>query len=164
MLRVHGEREKYYHQLTGINSRLDSIQAAILSVKQRYVEEWCNRRIQRAQTYYRLFIDSGLVGEHIREIPALVADRSHVFNNYVIRVEGRDELKQFLATAGIQSEIYYPLPLHLQTCFAELGYKEGDFPQAELAAKQVLAIPLYPELSPAQQEVVVGTIKKFFRR
>jgi dTDP-4-amino-4,6-dideoxygalactose transaminase len=164
VLRVHGEREKYHHQLTGINSRLDSIQAAVLSVKQRYVEEWCYRRIQRAHIYYRLFIDSGLVGEHIREIPALVTDRSHVFNNYVIRVEGRDELKQFLATAGIQSEIYYPLPLHLQTCFAELGYKEGDFPQAELAAKQVLALPLYPELSPAQQEVVVGTIKKFFRR
>lgn len=164
VLRVHGEREKYYHQLTGINSRLDSIQAAVLSVKQRYVEEWCNRRIQRAETYYRLFIDSGLVGEHISEIPALVTDRSHVFNNYVIRVESRDDLKRFLATAGIQSEIYYPLPLHLQSCFAELGYKEGDFPQAELVAKQVLALPLYPELSPAQQEMVVGTIKKFFRR
>jgi dTDP-4-amino-4,6-dideoxygalactose transaminase len=133
-------------------------------VKQRYVEEWCNRRIQRAQTYYCLFIDSGLVGEHVREIPPLVTDRSHVFNNYVIRVESRDDLKRFLARAGIQSEIYYPLPLHLQTCFAELGYKEGDFPQAELAAKQVLALPLYPELNPAQQEMVVGTIKKFFRR
>jgi dTDP-4-amino-4,6-dideoxygalactose transaminase len=164
MLRVHGEIDKYYHQLTGINSRLDSIQAAVLSVKQRYVEEWCNRRIQRAQTYYRLFIDSGLVGEQICEIPALVTDHSHVFNNYVIRVESRDDLKRFLAAAGIQSEVYYPLPLHLQTCFAELGYKEGDFPQAELAAKEVLALPLYPELTPAQQEMVVGTIKKFFRR
>ncbi|MGE5305715.1 MAG: DegT/DnrJ/EryC1/StrS family aminotransferase [Alphaproteobacteria bacterium] len=164
MLRVHGESEKYHHRLTGINSRLDSIQAAVLSVKQRYIEEWCNRRIQRAQTYYRLFIDSGLVGEQIHEIPALVTDRSHVFNNYVIRAERRDDLKQFLANAGIQSEIYYPLPLHLQTCFAELGYKTGDFPQAELAAKQVLALPLYPELSPAQQEAVVGTIKKFFDR
>jgi dTDP-4-amino-4,6-dideoxygalactose transaminase len=164
MLRVHGESEKYHHRLTGINSRLDSIQAAVLSVKQRYVEEWCNRRIQRAQTYYRLFIDSGLVGEHIREIPALVTDQSHVFNNYIIRVESRDDLKRFLARAGIQTEIYYPLPLHLQTCFAKLGYKEGDFPQAELAAKQVLALPLYPELSPVQQETVVGTIRKFFRR
>jgi dTDP-4-amino-4,6-dideoxygalactose transaminase len=164
MLRVHGEREKYYHQLTGINSRLDSIQAAVLAVKQRYVEEWCNRRIERAQTYYRLFIESGLVGEHICQIPALVTDRSHVFNNYVIGVESRDDLKRFLARAGIQSEIYYPLPLHLQTCFAKLGYKEGDFPQAELAAKQVLALPLYPELSPVQQETVVGTIEKFFRR
>jgi dTDP-4-amino-4,6-dideoxygalactose transaminase len=104
------------------------------------------------------------VGEQICEIPALVTDHSHVFNNYVIRVESRDDLKRFLAAAGIQSEVYYPLPLHLQTCFAELGYKEGDFPQAELAAKEVLALPLYPELTPAQQEMVVGTIKKFFRR
>ena len=163
MLRVHGESEKYYHQLIGINSRLDSIQAAVLSVKQRYIEEWCSRRIERAQTYYRLFSDSGLVGEEIRDIPALVTDRSHVFNNYVIRVDSRDDLKRFLAGAGIQSEIYYPLPLHLQTCFAKLGYKEGAFPQAERAAKEVLALPLYPELNPAQQETVVGTISKFFR-
>ena len=164
MLRVHGESEKYHHRLTGINSRLDSIQAAVLSVKQRYVEEWCNRRIQLAQTYYRLFTDSGLVGEQIREIPAPVTDKSHVFNNYVIRMESRDALKRFLAAVGIQSEIYYPLPLHLQPCFAKLGHKEGDFPQAERAAKQVLALPLYPELTVAQQETVVGTIKKFFRR
>jgi dTDP-4-amino-4,6-dideoxygalactose transaminase len=164
MLRVHGESERYYHKLIGINSRLDSIQAAVLSVKQRYIEEWCKRRIERAQTYNRLFIDSGLPGEHIHQVPALVTDRSHVFNNYVIRAARRDDLKRFLAAAGIQSEIYYPLPLHLQSCFAELGYKEGDFPQAELAAKRVLALPLYPELTSTQQETVVGTIQKFFRR
>ena len=164
MLRVHGESEKYHHQLTGINSRLDSIQAAVLSVKQRYIEEWCSRRIERAQTYHRLFTDNGLVGEPIRQIPAPMTDRSHVFNNYVIRVESRDDLRRFLAAAGIQSEIYYPLPLHLQSCFAELGYKRGEFPQAEIAAKQVLALPLYPELTLAQQQTVVGAIQKFFRR
>ena len=164
MLRVHGESQKYHHQVTGINSRLDSIQAAVLLVKQRYLDSWCEQRIQRAQTYYRLFMDSGLIGDPIIRIPAPVTDKSHVFNNYVIRIRDRDDLKRFLADAGIQSEIYYPLPLHLQTCFAELGYKEGDFPQAELAAKQVLALPLYPELSLSQQETVVGTVKKFCRR
>ncbi len=164
MLRVHGENQKYHHQLTGINSRLDSIQAAVLLVKQRYLDSWCEQRIQRAQTYHQLFTSSGLIGESIIRIPAGVTDKSHVFNNYVVRVQDRDDLKRFLADAGIQSEIYYPLPLHLQTCFAELGYREGDFPQAELAAKEVLALPLYPELSPSQQEAVVGTIKKFYRR
>jgi dTDP-4-amino-4,6-dideoxygalactose transaminase len=164
MLRAHGESEKYYHDLTGINSRLDSIQAAVLGVKQRYIEEWRDRRIERAQTYYHLFMESDLMGEHVRQIPALVQDRSHVFNNYVIAVEHRDNLKRFLAAAGIQSEIYYPVPLHLQRCFAHLGYHKGDFPQAELAATRVLALPLYPELTTAQQEKVVGTIEKFFRR
>jgi len=164
MLRVHGENQKYHHLLTGINSRLDSIQAAVLLVKQRYLDSWCEQRIQRAQTYHQLFTSSGLIGESIIRIPAAVTDKSHVFNNYVLRVQDRDDLKRFLADAGIQSEIYYPLPLHLQTCFAELGYREGDFPQAELAAKQVLALPLYPELSQSQQEAVVDTIKKFYRR
>jgi dTDP-4-amino-4,6-dideoxygalactose transaminase len=164
MLRVHGESQKYHHQVTGINSRLDSIQAAVLYVKQRYLESWCEERIQRAQTYHRLFMESGLIGDQIFGIPAPITDKSHVFNNYVIRVRDRDDLKRFLADAGIQSEIYYPLPLHLQTCFAELGYKEGAFPQAELAAKQVLALPLYPELSLSRQETVVGTIQKFCRR
>ncbi len=164
MLRVHGESQKYHHQAIGINSRLDAIQAAVLSVKQRYLDSWCEQRIQRAQTYHQLFSESGLIGDPIIQIPASVTDKSHVFNNYVIRVRGRDDLKRFLADAGIQSEIYYPLPLHLQPCFADLGYKEGDFPQAELAAKQVLALPLYPELSLSQQEIVVGTIKEFCRR
>lgn len=164
MLRVHGERRKYYHQVTGINSRLDSIQAAVLLVKQRYLELWCEQRIQRAQTYNRLFMESGLIGDQIISIPVPVTDKSHVFNNYVIRVRDREGLKRFLAHASIQSEIYYPLPLHLQTCFGELGYKKGDFPQAETAAAEVLALPLYPELSLPQQEAVVGTIRKFCHR
>ena len=109
-------------------------------------------------------MDSGLVGNQVLAIPPLPADKSHVFNNYCIRAERRDELKQFLAEAAIQSEIYYPLPLHLQKCFADLGYKQGDFPHAELAADQVLALPLYPELTAAQQETVVASIAEFYRR
>ena len=98
---------------------------------------------------------NGLLG-----IPPLASDKSHVFNNYVVRAERRDELKQFLAGRGIQSEIYYPLPLHLQPCFAELGYKEKSFPESELAARQILALPLYPELTAAQQELVVEQIQQ----
>jgi len=96
-------------------------------------------------------------------IPPQTANRSHVFNNYVVSVRRRDDLKQFLAERGIQSEVYYPVPLHLQPCFAGLGYKAGDFPQAERAAKEVLALPLYPELTPAQQQAVVGAVKEFYR-
>lgn len=162
MLRRHGERTKYYHDVVGLNSRLDSLQAAVLSVKQRYLEKWCEARIQRAETYHKLFGRSGLVGYGLSSIPQSTTDKSHVFNNYVIGAERRDELKQFLAGRGIQSEIYYPLPLHLQTCFAHLGYKQGDLPQSELAASRVLALPLYPELTENQQELVVGAISDFY--
>jgi Predicted pyridoxal phosphate-dependent enzyme apparently involved in regulation of cell wall biogenesis len=163
MLRMHGERAKYYHEEIGINSRLDSLQAAVLSVKQKYLEEWCEERIQRAETYRRLIEESELVGKRLLGIPPLSKDKSHVFNNYVIRATRRDDLKQFLAEQGIQSEIYYPLPLHLQNCFARLGYKLGDFPQAERAASQVLALPLYPELTRQQQELIVDKILDFYR-
>ncbi len=164
MLRRHGERTKYYHEVTGLNSRLDSLQAAVLMVKQQYLETWCEERIQRAEMYHKLFRRSGLLGNGVTSIPPSITDKSHVFNNYVIGAECRDELKQFLAEKGIQSEIYYPLPLHLQKCFAHLGYKKGDFPQAELAASRVLALPLYPELTASQQEIVVGAIRDFYRR
>jgi len=164
MLRMHGESRKYHHDLTGINSRLDSLQAAVLSVKQQYLDEWCEQRTQRANSYHELLGQTDLVGRGVLTIPPPNADKSHVFNNYVIRAARRDELKQFLAEAGIQSEIYYPLPLHLQTCFADLGYKRSDFPNAELAASQVLALPLYPEITPAQQELVVKKIQAFYRR
>jgi dTDP-4-amino-4,6-dideoxygalactose transaminase len=163
-LRMHGESKKYYHDVTGINSRLDSLQAAILAVKQKYLEAWCAERIQRADTYHRLFGQTGLVGNPLIGVPAPSADKSHVFNNYVVRAERRDELKQFLAEQGIQSEIYYPLPLHLQNCFADLGYKTDDFPRAELVARQVLALPLYPELTTKQQEIVVEQVQAFYRR
>jgi dTDP-4-amino-4,6-dideoxygalactose transaminase len=164
MLRMHGESAKYHHAVTGINSRLDSLQAAVLSVKQRYLETWCEQRIERAQVYHRLFRQSALLGAQVVAIPAASSDKSHVFNNYVIGAERRDALKQFLAENGIQSEVYYPLPLHLQKCFADLGYQQGDFPKAESAANQVLALPLYPELTLAQQETVVETVGAFYRR
>ena len=162
---MHGETRKYHHQLSGINSRLDSLQAAVLGVKQRYLEEWCAQRITRAQTYNRLFAESGVVGDdRIISTPPPPVGRSNVFNNYVVRARRRDDLKDFLAERGIQSEVYYPLPLHLQECFAGLGYKKGDFPAAELVATQVLALPLYPELTTAQQEMVVEGVAAFFRR
>lgn len=164
MLRMHGERTKYHHEVTGINSRLDSLQAAVLAVKQQFLETWCSRRIQRAERYLELFTQSGLLGYGVLTVPARSLDKAHVFNNYVVRVERRDELKQFLAENGIQSEIYYPVPLHLQRCFAGLGYRRGEFPQAELAASRVLALPLYPELTQAQQELVVETIRAFYHR
>ena len=163
MLRMHGERTKYHHEVTGLNSRLDSLQAAVLSVKLKHLETWCGQRIERAAHYHELFRQSGLIGKGLMDIPPLRTDKSHVFNNYVIRAERRDELKQFLAERRIQSEIYYPLPLHLQRCFVNLGYKQGDFPQAELAAREVLALPLYPELTSGQQETVVDTIKESYR-
>jgi dTDP-4-amino-4,6-dideoxygalactose transaminase len=162
-LRMHGESAKYHHDLTGINSRLDSLQAAVLAVKLKYLDSWCEKRIARAESYQRLFAASEQIGRGVVAIPSLSSDKSHVFNNYVIRVERRDALKQFLAEQGIQSEIYYPVPLHLQKCFAELGYRAGDFPHAELAAHEVLALPLYPELTSDQQEIVVNAIRRFFR-
>ncbi len=164
MLRMHGESTKYHHQLTGLNSRLDSLQAAVLAVKLKFLDSWCTARIARAANYRQLFSASGLVGKQVLAIPPAPADKSHVFNNYCIRAERRDALKAFLADAGIQSEIYYPLPLHLQECFAELGYQRGDFPAAERAATQVLALPLYPELTAAQQETVVRAVARFYRK
>jgi dTDP-4-amino-4,6-dideoxygalactose transaminase len=163
MLRRHGERRKYYHEVTGLNSRLDSLQAAVLAVKLQYLERWCVARIERAATYHRLFSAAGLIGNGLTNIPPRIADKSHVFNNYVIGAERRDELKEFLAEREIQTEIYYPLPLHLQKCFAELGYRQGDFPRAERASGEVLALPLYPELTRDQQETVVGAVGEFYR-
>lgn len=163
MLRAHGERSKYFHEVTGLNSRLDSLQAAVLAIKQQHLEVWCDERIHRAQKYRELFEKSGLLGNGLISVPPAVTDKSHVFNNYVIGAERRDELKEFLAEREIQTEIYYPLPLHLQECFAELGYKRGDFPHAERAAGEVLALPLYPELTREQQETVVGAVGEFYR-
>jgi dTDP-4-amino-4,6-dideoxygalactose transaminase len=163
MLRRHGERTKYFHEVTGLNSRLDSLQAAVLAIKQQYLDTWCEERIRRAEKYRELFGKTRLLGNGITKFPRSVTDKSHVFNNYVISAERRDELKPFLAERGIQTEIYYPLPLHLQNCFTELGYKKGDFSQAELASSHVLALPLYPELTAAQQETVVGAIRDFYR-
>jgi dTDP-4-amino-4,6-dideoxygalactose transaminase len=162
-LRIHGESAKYRHELIGLNSRLDSLQAAVLSVKLRHVETWCEQRIERARTYHQLFQESGLIGDRVRSIPPPTTDKSHVFGNYVIRAVRRDELKRYLAERGVETEIYYPLPMHLQECFSTLGYGPGDFPEAELAASQVLALPFFPELTEGQQECVVESIGDFYR-
>jgi dTDP-4-amino-4,6-dideoxygalactose transaminase len=162
MLAHHGESTKYRHEVTGLNSRLDALQAAILSVKLKYLDSWCGRENRTRRTTGN-FSWQRLVGREVLAIPPVPTDKSHVFNNYCIRAERRDQLRQFLAEAGIQSEIYYPLPLHLQTCFASLGHKQGDFPHAEMVARQVLALPLYPELTGEQQETVVAAIAKFYR-
>jgi dTDP-4-amino-4,6-dideoxygalactose transaminase len=164
MLRAHGEIAKYKHQAIGLNSRLDAIQAATLRVKLRHIDRWCEKRIQRARSYEKLFLATKLVGQELIGTPAIGGARSHVFNYYVIRARRRDELKTYLSKQGIQTEIYYPIPLHLQPCFADLGHHKGDFPNAEQAADEVLALPLYPELPVEHQETVVRRIAEFYRK
>lgn len=163
LLRAHGEGAKYRHDVIGVNSRLDALQAAALSVKLKYIDRWCEARRARAEHYGELFAARKLPGRGVLSIPR-GAGSSHAFNYYVIRAERRDALKTHLAAAGIQTEVYYPIPLHLQPCFAALGYRKGDFPVAEKAAGEVLALPLYPELSEARQESVVDAIAAFYGR
>ncbi len=164
MLRAHGMRRRYYHDEVGWNSRLDTIQAAVLQVKLRYVQQWNEQRQQRAAHYNQLFRMAGLAAESIAEgvvLPLTHPKASHVFHQYVVRVARRDELKAWLAEQKIGSEIYYPLSLHQQTSLAALGYKTGDFPESERAAQEVLALPMYPELRADEQERVVDAVLRF---
>lgn len=162
VLRAHGARNKYFHDYVGINSRLDSLQAAILRVKFKYLDEWAEARRANAETYARKFQEAGLVDSGKVKLPVAMDWARHVYNQFVIRVEARDGLKSFLAERGIGTEIYYPLPLHLQNCFKELGYKQGDLPESELASKEVLAIPVYPELGNEEIDYVVEQVKSFY--
>ena len=164
VLRAHGAKRKYYHDRVGVNSRLDSIQAAILRVKFRYLEGWAAARRVNAERYTQIFADRGLVQEGLVDLPVVGEGQHHVFNQYVIRVKQRDELRGYLADRGVGTEVYYPVPMHLQTCFGELGYKKGAFVEAERAADEVLAIPIYPELSLDDQEYIVSVITQFYRR
>jgi dTDP-4-amino-4,6-dideoxygalactose transaminase len=160
ILRVHGSKPKYYHPFVGGNFRLDAIQAAVVSVKLKYLDNWTRGRQKNASTYHALFQEAGLL-ERIT-LPSEKVDR-HIFNQFVIRLEReRDELRRFLNDAGIATEVYYPVPLHLQECFAYLDYKKGDFPVAEDAALKTLALPIYPELTDEQQAYVVEKIKAFY--
>ena len=161
-LHVHGEHQKYHHDEVGINSRLDEIQAAILRTKLPHLDEWTRERQRRAQNYDKLFTDAGLREQVM--VPFVRSDGRHVFHQYVIRVPGdaRDKLRQHLRAQGIGCDVYYPVPLHLQNCFAYLGYACGDFPESEKAAGETMALPIYPELSQAQQEYVVSSIADFF--
>ncbi len=164
-LRNHGSPRRYYHDEFGWNGRLDAIQAAVLRVKLVHLAEWNDRRRQHAATYDRLFAESGLVsgtGYIPVRLPARSPQATHVFHQYVIRAQRRDELRQFLADRKIGSEIYYPLPLHLQPVFSYLGLKAGDLPVAEQAAKEVLALPMFPELTKAEIRLVVATVADFF--
>lgn len=162
-LRVHGSEEKYYHKYVGLNSRLDGFQGAVLRVKLPHLDGWTDRRRANAQNYRRLFNDLGLA-EHIT-LPVEAASAKHIYNQYVIRVGNRrDKLRAFLAEKEIGTDIYYPVPLHLQECFVYLGYGRGDFPESEKAAFETLALPIYPELKPEQQEFVVATIEEFFKQ
>ena len=160
ILRAHGSRPKYYHKLIGGNFRLDAFQAAVVSIKLKYLDQWTKARQENAQKYRALFSHAGL--EDVVELPYEKEDR-HIYNQFVIRVgERRDDLRGFLSDAGIGTEVYYPVPLHLQACFSDLNYKKGDFPQAEHAALHTLALPIYPELSDDQIEYVVEKIKAFY--
>ncbi|HEV2711339.1 MAG TPA: DegT/DnrJ/EryC1/StrS family aminotransferase [Edaphobacter sp.] len=165
MLRAHGMRRRYFHDEVGWNSRLDTIQAAVLEVKLRYLPQWNQQRRDRAARYDQLLRDASLTGATTREgivLPITDPRATHVFHQYVIRAPRRDALRQHLADRRIGSEIYYPLPLHLQTCLASLGYKRGDFPVSETAANEVLALPIYPELRDDEQQIVVEAIAAFY--
>jgi dTDP-4-amino-4,6-dideoxygalactose transaminase len=161
LLRVHGSSRKYHYEILGINSRLDALQAAILSVKIGHLEEWTRGRQHLAIRYRSLFAAHGL--DNIK-LPSTPAGSMHVYNQFVIECPERDQLRQFLRESGIPTEIYYPQPLHLQPAFAYLGYQFGQLPQAEAACRKVLALPIYPELSEENQIAVVSAIQSFYRR
>jgi len=169
LLRVHGSRNKYFYDVIGGNFRLDALQAAVLRVKLRHLEEWQRKRIEKASYYDRIFRESGLGEEGLVQTPeALYKDSGaanfHTYHQYVIRAKNRDSLMKFLNDKGVNTAIYYPLPLHLQKCFAYLGYKEGDLPMAEEAAHEVLALPIYPELTSDQQDFIVSSIRAFYKK
>jgi dTDP-4-amino-4,6-dideoxygalactose transaminase len=192
VLRVHGSKPKYYHQLVGGNFRLDAVQAAVLLVKLRYLDNWTAQRREHAASYNSLFQESGLVEKGFITPPRAVWEKSaevidvtpqsatgnsnsaihipnpkshifpHIYNQYVIRAQGRDELRGYLAEQGIGTEIYYPLALHRQECFANLGYHQNDFSESDRATAETMAIPVFPELEPAQLSYVVDKIVAFY--
>ena len=158
-LRMHGMEPKYYHAEVGGNFRLDALQAAVLRVKLKYLDDWSAARCRNAARYRELFAGADLAGMLLlpEDVPG------HIYNQFVVRAERRDALQAHLRAEGIGSEIYYPLPLHLQACFAELGYRSGDLPHAEKAATEVLALPIYPELTDEQLVRVVESCRGFYR-
>jgi dTDP-4-amino-4,6-dideoxygalactose transaminase len=161
VLRVHGGEPKYYHSYIGGNFRLDELQAAVLDLKLQRLEAWSAARARNAAYYHEAFARAGIPD---LVTPALPRAGRHVWNQYVIRVPRRDELRAFLSAARVGTEIYYPVPLHRQRCFDYLGYRDGDFPEAECAARESLALPIYAELQPAQLQYVVERIAAFYGR
>jgi dTDP-4-amino-4,6-dideoxygalactose transaminase len=167
MLRQHGMRRRYHHDELGWNTRMDGFQGAVLEVKLRYIDGWNEARRALAARYHALFAKAGLseagpYPQHGAVLPREVDGACHVWHQYVVRVTRRDALREFLTARGIGSEIYYPVPLHLQEALRGLGLKQGDFPEAERAAREVLALPIFPELREDEQETVVEAIAEFF--
>ena len=176
ILRVHGGKPKYYHKIIGGNFRLDAIQAAVINVKLPYLDSWSEKRRENAELYTKLFKEKGLAekegltkfdSNNIVLLPKAVykdldLKNYHIYNQYVIQIEKRDKLREFLKSNDIGTEIYYPVPFHLQECFKDLGYKKGDFPIAEFCAESSLALPIYPELTDEQINFVVEKIREFF--
>lgn len=163
MLRVHGCKKKYYHQIDGYNSRLDTIQAAILRVKLKYLDKWNQLRRQKAHHYNELFFNELRANNYELNIitPIEANYAHHIYYAYTIRVNNRDELQAYLKSQGISTAIYYPVPLHLQEVYLNLGYKRGDFPISEQLSEEVLSLPIYPELTEEQQEYVIKNIREF---
>ncbi len=167
ILRVQGAKPKYYHRVVGGNFRLDTLQAAVLNVKLGYLDRWTSLRQQHADLYERLFQDAGLVEQGRVRLPKAVYKDAgvahyHIYNQFVIGVSNRDQLQAHLKTKGIGTEVYYPVPLHRQECLHALGYQEGDFPEAERACRELLALPVYPELNEDQQHYVVQAVREWF--
>ncbi len=157
MLRIHGSSKKYYHEFTGYNSRLDALQAAFLKVKIKKIDEWNKKRNKIAEIYNKELKEYVIV-------PEIKPDRTHVFHQYTIRTEKRDELRKYLKEKGIDTAVHYPIPLHMQPAFSYLGYKEKDFPVSERISKEVLSLPVYPEMTDEMVEYVVENIKSFFKK
>lgn len=162
MLRVHGSRVRYLHEAVGINSRLDALQAAILHVKLKYLDRWTEGRRRNAERYQELFAQANLLDRVT--LPLTVPGNFHVYNQYTVRVPKRDELRNFLKDQGVGSEVYYPLPMHLQNCYQDLGHRKGSFPQSERAAEEVLSLPIYAELEENQLVYIAEQINQFFDR
>ncbi len=166
LLRNHGFRPKYHNAVVGGNFRLDAIQAAVLRVKLPYLDGWTQGRRERARTYRELFEGAGLTGPGdgaMVGLPAEVPGRGHIYNQFVVRVPERDSLRNHLQANGVGTEVYYPVPLHVQEAFGDLGYRAGDFPESERAAAETLALPVYPELTEEMQRYVVEAIAGYYR-
>lgn len=163
LLRVHGGKQLYHHAFVGWNSRLDAIQAAVLRIKLPHLDSWSAARAGNAERYDRILRECGLVASGDVVLPQRDRACVHIFNQYTLRVSRRDALLDHLRSRGIGSAVYYPVPLHLQPCFADLGHREGDFPHAEQACREVISLPVYPELSVDQLERVVETLREFYQ-
>jgi dTDP-4-amino-4,6-dideoxygalactose transaminase len=162
LLRVHGGNQTYEHRIVGWNSRLDALQAAVLAVKLPHLDRWSAARVANADRYDRWLDECGLVSAGRVRTPRRDDSAAHIFNQYTLRVERRDELREHLSSREIGHSVYYPVPLHLQECFRELGYRPGSLPRAEQAAHEVISLPIFPELTDLQQQRVVDALAEFY--